>query len=163
MGLRSQVFFFFLSVLRTHQLTLEGWNHWRLWRPCLLIWLEILHFSPLNMWSVNEAHYSDSTSSAGDGVEGKGWVHTWFCGLVTALQYLSPSWLSESHPSAFSTQRSWTFSKAGKNSREKRHKESSIWPLELTVFLVGVSPLALGMRGRRVLYVLGFPGSANSK
>ena len=26
---------------------LEGWNHWWLWHPCLLIWQEIFHFSRL--------------------------------------------------------------------------------------------------------------------
>ena len=35
---RWKVFFSFLSFLRTHQLTLEGCNHWWLWHPCLLIW-----------------------------------------------------------------------------------------------------------------------------
>ena len=51
MAARWWVFFSFLSFLRVHQLTLDGYNHrwlwhpWWLWHPCLLIWQEILHFS----------------------------------------------------------------------------------------------------------------------
>ena len=46
MAAEMQVFFFFLSVLTTHQLTLEVCNDWRLWHTCSLIWQEIFHFSP---------------------------------------------------------------------------------------------------------------------
>ena len=35
------------SVLRNSHL--EGWNHWWLQHPCLLIWQEILHFSPQSL------------------------------------------------------------------------------------------------------------------
>ena len=30
-----------LSAIRAHYFKLEGWNHWWLWHPCLLIWCEI--------------------------------------------------------------------------------------------------------------------------
>ena len=43
MASRGQVFSF-LSALRAHQLTLEGYNHWWLWHPHLLRWQEIFHF-----------------------------------------------------------------------------------------------------------------------
>ena len=33
MAVRSQVFFSFLSVLRSHQFMVEGWNRWWQWHP----------------------------------------------------------------------------------------------------------------------------------
>ena len=33
------------EFIRAHLLTMEDCNCWWLWHPCLLIWLEILHFS----------------------------------------------------------------------------------------------------------------------
>ena len=57
----SQKFFSLLSALRAYQLTLDCWNPWWLWHPCLLIWQEIVHFSYLKIvwiWNSDSAQWA---------------------------------------------------------------------------------------------------------
>lgn len=146
----------FLSVLRTHQLTLEGWNQlistsfgYQDWNTPFLT----------TKYVVSEMKYyrEKYRFQVGDGVEGAGPLVLW---SGDSFIFSSPSLPQSLIHLNLAPRRVGLFPKLGKTLEKRGIKKVFNWPLELTVFR-GVSPLALGWEEEGVL-CLGFPGSASN-
>ena len=98
---------FFLSAL-------EGWNCWWLWHPYVLIWQEIVHFSPRN--NFRESYLSTT-------VEEKKWTLHFQPNKFISISNPHIYWFSAtlSSPREITCQRKWRICANRRSSRGLQH------------------------------------------